>query len=167
MKRFSKFFAAAAVGAAGLGMASGAWATAPSGFVPSPIVNGHFGKLSINTAGNKTGSWGLIMKTLDDTDVGADRLTVQAGGYSGWHSHPGPVLVTVTQGSIDWYDGSDPVCPAHRYASGQSFIENAYRIHNVRNASSSEAAEFIATTIKPVGYVGAAFRLDESKPTNC
>jgi len=167
MKRISRLLAAAAVGAASLAIASAASATAGSGFVPSPIVNGHFGKLNINTAGNKTGSWGLIMKTLDDTDVGADRLTVQPGGYSGWHSHPGPVLVTVTQGSIDWYDGSDPVCPAHHYSAGQSFIENAYRVHNVRNPSSSDSAEFVATTIKPEGYVGAAFRLDEPEPTNC
>ena len=76
-------------------------------------------------------------------------------------------MVTVTQGSVDWYDGSDPVCPAHHYSAGQSFIENAYRIHNVRNPSGSQVAEFIAVTIKPEGFVGPAFRLDETEPSNC
>lgn len=144
-----------------------ALATSGSGFAASPVVNGHFGTLNVNTADDKTGKWGLILKTLDDTDVGSDRLTVQASGYSGWHAHPGPVFVTVIQGSITWYDGSNPLCPAQTYSAGQSFVESAYRMHNVRNASSSSAAEFVAITIKPEGYHGPAFRLDRPQPNNC
>lgn len=142
-------------------------ATPGSGFAPSPIVNGHFGVLNENTAGDKTGSWGMILKTLNDTDVGADRLTLQANGYSGWHAHPANVFVTVTQGSVTWYDGSDGLCTPHTYSAGQSFIERAYRVHNVKNASSSETAEFVAVVIKPAGFLGPAFRLDRSEPNNC
>ena len=87
-----------------------AQASPASGFVPSPIVNGHFGTLNENTAGNKTGNWGMILKTLDDTDIGVDRLTLQSSGYSGWHAHPANVFVTVTHGTITWIDGSDPLC---------------------------------------------------------
>lgn len=144
-----------------------AMATPGSGFAPAPIVNGHFGTLNENTSGDKTGKWGLHLKTLDDTDIGADRLTVQPGGYSGWHEHPAPVFVTVTQGAIIWYDGSNPLCTAHTYTTGQSFIERAYRVHNVANASTSAAAEFVAVVIKPAGFVGPAFRLDKPKPNNC
>jgi quercetin dioxygenase-like cupin family protein len=126
-----------------------------------------FGTLNENTSSNKTGKWGLILKTLDSTDIGADRLTVQAGGYSGWHAHPAPVFVTVTQGSIIWVDGSDPLCTPHTYNAGDSFIEHAYRVHNVRNASDSATAEFVAIVIKPIGYVGPAFRLDRPEPNNC
>jgi quercetin dioxygenase-like cupin family protein len=147
--------------------AAPALATPGSGFTPAPIVNGHFGTLNENTAGNKTGKWGMILKTLDSTDIGADRLTVQAGGYSGWHAHPAPVFVTVTQGSIVWVDGSDPLCTPHSYNAGDSFIEHAYRVHNVRNASNSATAEFVAVVIKPIGYVGPAFRLDRPEPNNC
>lgn len=150
------------------GIASGsALATPGSGFAPSGIVSGHFGTLHINTADDKTGKWGLIFKTLDDTDIGVDRLTVQPGGSSGWHAHPGPVFVTVTQGSVVWSDGANPLCTAHTYTAGQSYIETAYGTHNARNPSSSEVAIFIATTIKPVGFVGPSFRLDRAKPNNC
>jgi hypothetical protein len=107
-------------------IAAPAWATPGSGFAPSPIVNGSFGKLNVNTTSDKTDKWGLILKTLDETDIGADRLTVQAGGVSGWHAHPAPVFVTVTQGTITWYDGADPLCTAHTYNAGESFIEGAY-----------------------------------------
>jgi quercetin dioxygenase-like cupin family protein len=148
-------------------VAAPATATPGSGFTPSPIVNGHFGVLSENTASNKTGSWGMILKTLDDTDIGADRLTLQPSGYSGWHAHPANVFVTVTQGTVTWYDGSDGLCTPHTYTAGQSFIERAYRIHNVRNASNSSTAEFVAIVIKPEGFVGPAFRLDKPEPNNC
>lgn len=159
--------AAAAVLVTSSSLVAPALATTGSGFAPAPIVNGHFGTLHVNTPSNKTGKWGLNLKTLAPTDIGADRLTVQANGYSGWHAHPAPVFVTVTQGSIIWYDGSDPSCPPHHYSQGQSFIEGAYRIHNVRNASATDVAEFVAIVIKPEGFVGPAFRLDRDEPTAC
>jgi quercetin dioxygenase-like cupin family protein len=145
-------------------LATPAIATPGSGFAPSPIVSGNFGTLNVNTSKDKTDKWGLILKTLDSTDIGADRLTVQAGGYSGWHTHPAPVFVTVTQGSIVWYDGSDPLCTGHSYSAGQSFIEGAYVTHN---AWSADGAQFIAVVIKPAGFPGPAFRLDRAKPNNC
>lgn len=144
-----------------------ALATPGSGFAPSPVVTGHFGTLSINTAEDKTDKWGLHLKTLDDTDIATDKLTIQPGGSSGWHAHPSPVFVTVTQGSIIWSDGANPLCTAHTYAAGQSFIESTYNSHNVRNASNTTVAVFFATTIKPVGFVGPPFRLDRPKPNNC
>ena len=148
-------------------LASPAAATPGSGFAPSPIVNGHFGTINMNTAGDKTDKWGLHLKTLDDTDIGADRLTIQPGGVSGWHAHPGPVFVTVTQGSVTWYNGSDPLCGSQTYSTGKSFVEPAYGVHNVSNASMSAGAEYVAITIKPEGFVGPGFRLDRAEPNNC
>lgn len=139
-----------------------ALATPGTGFAGSVIINGHFGTLDEKTAGEKTDKWGMLLKTKDDTDVGSDRLTIQPGGYSGWHSHPAPVFVTVTKGSIIWYDGSD--CGARNYAAGDSFIEGAYRVHNVKNASDSATAEFIAVRVNPTDV---GFRLDEPQPKNC
>ena len=142
-------------------------ATPGNGFAPAPIVNGHFGKLNENTSGDKTGKWGLHLKTLDDTDIGADRLTIQPGGFSGWHAHPAPVFVTVTQGSITWVNGSNPLCTSNTYSAGQSFVEDAYVVHNVLNASDSAGAEVVAIVIKTEGFIGAAFRLDRPEPNNC
>jgi len=141
-----------------------ALATPGQNFTPSPIVSGNFGTLNVNTSKDKTDKWGLILKTLDSTDIGADRLTVQGGGFSGWHAHPAPVFVTVTQGSIVWYNGSDPLCTGTPYNAGQSFIEDAYVTHNVTSAN---GAEFIAVVIKPAGFPGPAFRLNRDKPNNC
>ena len=153
----------------GLAMAAigPAAATPSSGFTPSGLSNGNFGVLNENTAGDKTDKWGYHLKTLADTDIGVDRLTLDAGGHSGWHAHPGPVFVTVIQGSVRWYDGTDPLCGSKTYTQGQSFIEQPYKVHYAANASASVGAQYVAVTVKPAGFVGPAFRIDQAKPNNC
>jgi quercetin dioxygenase-like cupin family protein len=156
--------------AAALVGSTAALATPGSGFTPSGIVTGHFGTFHLDTANlarDKDLKWSEVLKTTDDTDVGADRLTVAPGGVAGWHAHPSAVFVTVTQGSIVWTNGSDPLCPSTTYTAGQSFIEDAYIIHNVRNASNSAGAEFIAIHLNPTGTSGPGFRLDRPAPNNC
>jgi len=160
-----------AAAVAALLSSSSAFATPGSGFTPSGIVSGSFGQIHLsrsNQARDKDLKWGMVLTTTDDTDVGADRLIVAPGGVSGWHTHPSAVFVTVTSGSIVWTDGSNPLCPSTTYTTGQSFIEDAYVIHNVRNASNSVSAEFIAIHLNPTGTSGPAFRIDvPTVPNNC
>ena len=144
-------------------IATPASATPPNGLSVAAVVNGHFGPLNVVPT-ERTGSWNMLLKTHDDTDVGADSVTLAGGGHTGWHSHPAAVFVTVVRGSIVWYDGGNPVCPGHHYTAGQSFTEGAGVIHNAVNASGSAEAQFIAVRMNPTG---APFVADENKPTNC
>lgn len=147
---------------AGLAMAAApALATPGSGFTPSGISNGHYNALDVKA--DKTEKWDLLIKSKDDTDVAVDRLTVIPGGQSGWHSHPAPIFVTVTSGEVVWVDGGDPLCTAKTYHAGESFIEQAYRVHLVRNTSGS-TAEFIAVRLAPTGV---PVRLNADEPNNC
>jgi quercetin dioxygenase-like cupin family protein len=139
------------------------FATPPQGLSVTSVVNGHFGELSVLPT-DKTGKWSMLLKTKDDTDVGVDEITLDGGGSTGWHSHPAAVFVTVTSGSIIWYDGTNPVCPGHHYSAGQSFAESAFVIHNAVNASASSSARFIGVRMNPTGV---PFVNDEGKPTNC
>ena len=163
MKSLSLATAMTAALAASSLIASPAYATAPQGLSVSAVVNGHFGELSVLPT-DKTGKWSMLLKTKDDTDVGADEITLAGGGSTGWHSHPATVFVTVVSGSIVWYDGTNPVCPGHHYSTGQSFTEDAFVIHNAVNASGSSQAQFIAVRMNPTGV---PFVADETKPTNC
>lgn len=142
-------------------------ATPANNVVVSPVVNGQFGTIHENTASEKTGKWGMTLKTLDATDVGADRLTIEPQGFTGWHSHQAPVFVTVLQGTIEWADGL--LCTPRTLTAGQTLIEPAGRVHNVRNpaAAGGQVAEFIAIRIKPSSVVGPAFRVDAPLPNNC
>jgi quercetin dioxygenase-like cupin family protein len=163
MKTFGLGKSMATVLAASALAAAPTSATPPNGLSVAAVVNGHFGPLSVVPT-DKTGSWNMLLKTHDDTDVGADSVTLAGGGHTGWHSHPAAVFVTVVRGSIVWYDGGNPVCPGHHYTTGQSFTEGAGVIHNAVNASNSAEAQFIAVRINPTGV---PFVADENKPTNC
>ena len=138
-----------------------ALATPGSGFAAAPIVSGHFGTLDVKTASDKTDHWGLLLKTKDATDIAVDRLTVAPGGFSGWHSHVGPVFVTVVSGEITVYQQAD--CSYQTYRAGDAFIEKAQRAHFVKN-NTGTPAEFVAIQIVPTG---ALFRVDEQPPTTC
>ena len=162
MHRFKSNAGIGLAALAGLAIVAGpASATPGSGFTPSGVSNAHYGALDVKA--DKTEKWDLLIKSKDDTDVAVDRLTVIAGGQSGWHSHPAPIFVTVTSGEIVWVDGGDPLCTAKTYHAGESFIEQAYRVHLVRNTSSS-SAEFIAVRLAPTGV---RVRLHNNEPNTC
>ena len=40
------------------------------------------------------------------------------GGHTGWHSHPGPVFVTIQAGTMTFYDADDLTCSPGIYATG-------------------------------------------------
>ena len=147
--------------------AAPALATPGSGITITPIVNGHFGTLQINTEGDKTDKWGMVLKTLDDSDIGSSRVVVEPQGSGGWHSHPAPNFLTVIRGTIEWVDSS--LCTVRVLHAGDSLIEPAYRAHNARNPApiGGETAEIIDVRIKPTSVVGPAFRIDEPVPNNC
>ena len=153
-------------GAAILGMAAlpatPASSTPASGFVATPVAAGDFGS-NLDVKADKIEHWDLTLKAKDDTLTGINRVTVQPGGHSGWHSHPIPIFLTVTVGEIQWFDGSDPLCPPKTYHVGDSFVEPANRIHNVVNATGS-VAEFYAVRFNPAGIT---FFIDQPEPNNC
>ncbi len=68
----------------------------------------------------------------------------QPGGTSGWHSHPGPVFVTVKSGTVTVYDAS---CTPRSYSAGQSFLEGPDPAV-VRNEG-TEVSENLATLLVP------------------
>ena len=78
---------------------------------------------------------------------------------TGWHSHPGPVFITVTQGQLTYYEYDDPNCSPHVVSAGQGFVDNG-RGHLVRNESGLPAQD-VSVIIAPVG---GAFRGELAAP---
>ena len=72
---------------------------------------------------------------------------IAPGGHTGWHTHPGPSLITVKSGRIWAYDGDDPTCTPTVYEAGQGFVDpGGGDVHILRNEGSVEA-ETIATQL--------------------
>lgn len=111
----------------------------------------------------KNGKWEFDIDAKDPTDVAVQSLSFQPGGNSGWHSHPGPVLLQVTSGTLTFYMGGGHSCTPEVKTVGQLFIETGEHTHMARNEGST-AATAIAIVFAPVGSV---LRIDEPAPGNC
>jgi quercetin dioxygenase-like cupin family protein len=74
-------------------------------------------------------------------------LIFQPGGTTGWHTHPGPVVVVVKSGALTEIhsDGCMTVHPA-----GSGFFEQANEVHNVVNQTGG-VTEVYATFLSPAG----------------
>ena len=94
------------------------------------------------------------------------QIVLAPGGHTGWHSHPGPVVVLVKSGQLSFYDGDDPSCSVRTYSAGQSFVDSGQgHVHIARNESATDNLE-----VWPVYFdvpPGGAFRIDVPDPGNC
>ena len=62
--------------------------------------------------------WLLFTMVRGDSDLYITQNTIQPGGQSGWHTHPGPSLVTVTEGTVTVHEDN---CTSATYSVGRTF----------------------------------------------
>jgi quercetin dioxygenase-like cupin family protein len=102
------------------------------------------------------------LQTKGDVEVAFQRIVIQPGGTLGWHSHPGPTVVTVRQGTLSFYHAED--CTAEiEYATGQSFSNLPDEIHLARNEGAAEVVLF-AVYFVPVSSPPLPLRIDQPSP---
>jgi mannose-6-phosphate isomerase-like protein (cupin superfamily) len=98
-------------------------------------------------------------------DLAFQQLTIGPGGHTGWHTHPGPTLVSVAQGEGTLYHGISG-CPAHKYGVGTSFFQPSTEVHNFRNEGSTPLVVY-AVYYLPAGTPNTAIRTDQPQPASC
>ena len=99
-------------------------------------------------------------QTKDPTTVRVQKLEFAAGGHTGFHHHPGVVIVAVQSGSLTLVDGS---CATEVHAAGSVFVEGEDHVHE---AVSPGGATVYVTYVTPRDYVPAneKFRVEEPVP---
>jgi len=110
--------------------------------------------------------WQEMIKTKGLSDLYVQSNVWAPGGTTGWHTHPGPSLVIVTQGTLTVYEGDDPSCTPHVYSAGGSnaFVDfGGGAVHLVRNESTAEARTVVVQLIP----AGAVRRIDAADPGYC
>src|SRR3954451_16627467 len=111
--------------------------------------------------------WETMLKTKGDTDMYVQQNTWPKHSSTGWHTHPGPSLVVITQGSVTVYDASDPDCAPHVYTAGaadNSFVDiGGGDVHVVRNETDDVAIGYAVQFVP----AHAARRITEPQPANC
>ena len=92
------------------------------------------------------------------------QITVQPGGSSGWHSHPGGALVIVKEGALTVYRAIGSQCQTTTYSAGQAFIERPGEVNQVINTGTIPYLLFVTFPRVPPG--GSA-RIDQPDPGTC
>jgi len=134
-----------------------AWAT-PGAGVMSAVLSGAVLLDEIDTKG-ESDTHEVEIKTRGEWEMRVVHFNIEPGGHTGWHSHPGPVFVMVTGGTMTLYQADDLDNPAD-YPAGTGFVEHAGRVHIARNEGDVDL-ELDAFLLVPQG---APLRIDEPAP---
>jgi hypothetical protein len=92
--------------------------TPSAGFAGNTVGPTDFGELDVKA---HLGKLKVTIRTKGRSDVYVVTNNVLRGGYSGWHTHPGPSLVTVKSGIATYYDGDDTTCTPPCARAGRGF----------------------------------------------
>lgn len=148
-------------------------ATPASGFSASTLAVGRLPEFDVThhlvrelppESNSKKDVWLSLQKTKGDSDLYVQSNVWQSGGTTGWHTHPGHSLVTVTSGTVTNYDGDDPSCTGTVYTVGMTFVdEGGDHAHLIRNEGFVEART-IAVQLIPAG---ATRRIDAQGNAAC
>jgi quercetin dioxygenase-like cupin family protein len=107
---------------------------------------------------------GIQLRTNGPKATLTARVTLEPGGSLGWHSHPGPVLVTVESGTFSLTQVENRRCRTHRYGPEDAFVEDGGRVHLGRNETQQEV-RVLATFLARMG--ATAFTRPELTPEQC
>ena len=134
--------------------------TAAFDFTSTLVGRGNLGTLHIQS---KVDGYDVELKSHDNTDIAVANVTIAPGGHSGWHSHPGPVIVVVKTGTVTFYHGNDPTCTGTVHPAGTVFIEEGGDVGIARNEGAVEVSNFVTFFVP----AGSPTRIDAANPGNC
>src|SRR5437660_1627631 len=129
-------------------------AVATPGSLITTTILGHRATLSDSVQLNQDR---IKFQTKDPTDALMQTITFQPHGTSGWHFHPGVVIVVVESGHVTTHDAN---CETRTYGPHESFVESG-SAHMVSNESQMANATVYATLVVPAG---SPFRIETAPP---
>lgn len=148
-------------------------ATPSSGFSAITLAVGRLAEFDVmnklvsddlDPLNSKKRVWHSSQKTKGDSDLYVQSNLWVPGGTSGWHTHPGHSLITVTAGTLTAYEGDDPTCTPKVYTVGMTFVdEGGEHVHVIRNEGATDART-IAVQLLPAG---ATRRIDAPGNPSC
>ena len=131
----------------------------PSGVTPTLLARGTYD--AFNVMSDRQGPIDFEAEADAPIDVVVRRHDYDPHSTTGWHRHPGPVFITVTLGTLTYYEYDDPTCTPHTVSAGQGFVDDG-RGHVVRNETDQPAQDVSVITAP----VGGPFRTDLDAPNS-
>lgn len=161
-----RLIGAAMVAALAAALGGAALATPSSGILSGTVVARAAFQDPVDLKFKIDGGPNEVIHVRDAQETVMQQIVIGPGGQTGWHSHPGPVVVLVTSGALTFYSNEDPSCTPRTYSAGQAFIDSGQgHVHLARNLDATQNVVLWATyfDVPP----GAPFRLDAADPGNC
>ena len=83
-------------------------------------------------------------------DVFVQHVRLGPSVATGWHTHPGPALVEVVNGSLTYEDEEANSCRRLEYAAGRGFVDRGFG-HVHRAVAGPDGVDFYVVYILPPG----------------
>jgi quercetin dioxygenase-like cupin family protein len=109
-------------------------------------------------------NWQVELKAKPALDIAVRRFTYPPGSHTGWHRHPGPVLIQLVQGTVTFYEAPD--CKKIEVSAGDSYVDLGEHAHIGRNESETVTAQDVTVLFGPPEIDPDAFRIDVT-PAPC
>ena len=124
-----------------------AWASPTDGVTPTLIGRGTYPAFKVRS--DKDAPFDFDAKAKDPMDIVVRTHDYVPGGSTGWHTHPGPVFITVIEGAVTFYEADDPTCTGKVVYQGEGYVDTG-RGHYGRNESGAPARD-VTVVMAPVG----------------
>jgi quercetin dioxygenase-like cupin family protein len=97
----------------------------------------------------------------DATHVAVARFTIQPGVVFPWHTHPGTVLITITEGDFVFLLAED--CVKREYSAGAALVDPGDTVHTAYNPSADGETVVVATFLGVPAEGGLTIPVDEAE----
>ena len=141
MKRSGLFYLFA------LGTCMTVQAEPPVGVTPTVIGRGTYGAFKVQAADADAVEFSSASGR--PVDVVVRTHDYAPGSTTGWHTHPGPIFITVVEGTLTFYEYDDRTCAPKVVPKGQGYVDSGHG-HIARNESGAPARD-VSVIIAPVG----------------
>ncbi len=150
-----------------LAFAGPAVATPPASIVSAPILaRGDFIEaVGVKVKFDRDGHTN-VSNAPDAGEVVVQEITIAPGGTTGWHSHPGPVVVVVKAGTLTYIRDANGTCVSTPYAAGKAFVDPGQgHVHTAFNLGTENLVLYATYFDVPVG---GSVRIDvPAVPASC
>lgn len=133
--------------------------TVGQGSVPTFIGQGTFA--GVVDIAKRTDDWDVALTATRGLEVVVRSFMYAPGAYTGWHKHPGPVLIQVVKGTVTFFEADDPCTPIV-VTEGNGYVDDGSG-HIGRNLSELHAQD-VTIYLAPPGTQVSQLRIDMDAP---
>lgn len=102
-----------------------------------------------------------VVEIDDASHLAVIRFTIQPGAVFPWHTHPGTVLISVTEGDFVFMFAED--CARRDYSPGTAVVDPGDTVHTAWNPSAEEETVVVATLLGVPAEGALTIPVDEAE----